>query len=94
MPRPKPIDVPGLPAGKTGDDISHARHSTCKVLPCRWCITYGKTLAEAQLMATDVIGAYVASLRKHRELVPSDEKSFIGSVELGELKGRRVVAYA
>ena len=58
------------------------------------CITYGKTLAEAQLMATDVIGAYVASLRKHREPVPSDEKSFIGSVELGELKGRRVVAYA
>ena len=58
------------------------------------CITYGKTLAEAQLMATDAIGAYVASLRKHREFVPSDERSFIGSVELGELKGRRVVAYA
>lgn len=46
------------------------------------CITYGKDLKEAKKMAKDAIGGYIASLKKHKEPVPTDEESFIGSVEL------------
>jgi len=31
------------------------------------CVTYGATVEEAKSMATDAIGAYLTSLRKHRE---------------------------
>ncbi|MBI2452704.1 MAG: type II toxin-antitoxin system HicB family antitoxin [Parcubacteria group bacterium] len=58
------------------------------------CITYGRTLHEAQRMAADAIRAYVASLRKHREPIPSDEASFIGTVELAEPAGKRITAHA
>ena len=47
------------------------------------CITYGKDIAEAQKMAKDAIMAYLASLKKHRELIPpSDADSFLGSIDL------------
>ena len=46
------------------------------------CVTYGKSLLEAREMAIDAIRAYVASLKKHRELIPSDEKSFVGLVSV------------
>ena len=58
------------------------------------CITYGRTLAQAQRMATDAIRAYVASLRKHREPIPSDETNFIGTVELADSTGKRITAHA
>ena len=29
------------------------------------CVTYGKTLVEAQAMATDAISCYLASVKKH-----------------------------
>lgn len=58
------------------------------------CITYGKTLSEAQRMATDAIRAYLASLRRHRESVPSDETNFIGTVELERSAEKRLPAYA
>lgn len=58
------------------------------------CITYGRTLTEAQRMATDAIRAYLASLRKHREPIPSDEMNFIGTVELTEPRKQRATAYA
>lgn len=45
------------------------------------CVTYGKTLNEARRMAMDAIGAYVASLRKHREPVPHDAESFVAVVD-------------
>jgi len=35
------------------------------------CVTYGRTLAEAKMMAKDAISGYVASLRKHNEPIPS-----------------------
>lgn len=47
------------------------------------CITYGKDLKEAKLMALDAIRAYVASLAKEKEPIPSDNNSFISSIELG-----------
>lgn len=47
------------------------------------CITYGKDLKEAKLMARDAIEAYVASLIKEKEPIPSDENSFISSIDLG-----------
>jgi predicted RNase H-like HicB family nuclease len=50
------------------------------------CVTYGRTLVEAQKMARDAIRAYVASLRKHGEKIPSDTDTFISSVELKHAK--------
>ncbi|PKL72780.1 antitoxin HicB [Candidatus Kuenenbacteria bacterium HGW-Kuenenbacteria-1] len=46
------------------------------------CITYGKDLKEAKIMAIDAIKGYVASLKKHKELIPSDEETFMTTVEL------------
>ena len=46
------------------------------------CITYGKDLREAKKMAKDAIRAYIISLKKHKEPIPTDEENFIGSVEL------------
>lgn len=44
------------------------------------CVTYGRNLDEARTMALDAIRGYIASLLKHKEPIPSDEKSFISSV--------------
>ncbi|MBU0731905.1 type II toxin-antitoxin system HicB family antitoxin [Patescibacteria group bacterium] len=46
------------------------------------CITYGKNLEEAKKMAKEAISVYIASLKKHRESVPTDEVSFITSVTI------------
>ena len=43
------------------------------------CVTYGKTLEEAKEMAKDAIRGYIASLKKHREPVPSDDSVFYAS---------------
>jgi len=34
------------------------------------CVTYGRTLNEAQEMAKDAIAGYIASLRKHGDPLP------------------------
>lgn len=47
------------------------------------CVTYGRTLEEAQAMAADAISGYLASLRKHGEAIPSDDCAFIGRVRAG-----------
>lgn len=44
------------------------------------CVTYGQTLEEAQIMAKDAIKAYVGSLKKHRETIPTDTDTFIASI--------------
>ncbi len=36
------------------------------------CVSYGKTILEAKVMARDAIGAYLESLQKHREPIPTD----------------------
>jgi len=46
------------------------------------CVTYGKDLRESKKMARDAIKAYLSSLRKHREPIPTDAESFIGSIDL------------
>ena len=46
------------------------------------CVTYGRDLKEAKRMAIDAIKGYIASLKKHKETVPSDEESFLASVEV------------
>ncbi|MBI2003374.1 MAG: type II toxin-antitoxin system HicB family antitoxin [Parcubacteria group bacterium] len=46
------------------------------------CITFGKTLKEAKVMAADAIKAYVASLTKDNEPIPTDKDSFIATVEI------------
>lgn len=46
------------------------------------CITYGRNLKEARQMAADAIKGYLLSLKKHKQSIPSDEETFIGSVRL------------
>lgn len=46
------------------------------------CVTYGKNLEEAKKMASDAIEAYIASLKKHGEPIPSDEAVYITTVTL------------
>ena len=46
------------------------------------CVTYGKNLNESRKMVLDAISGYIASLRKHKESIPSDEESFISLVDL------------
>ena len=46
------------------------------------CITYGRNLKEARKMAADAIHGYILSLKKHKESIPSDDETFIGSVRL------------
>ena len=53
------------------------------------CVTYGENLKEAKKMAIDAIKGYVASLRKHKETVPTDEENFFTSVEI-----KKVPVYA
>lgn len=45
------------------------------------CISYGKTLEKAREMVLDAIEGYVQSLRKHKEPIPNDDKSFIASLD-------------
>ncbi len=56
------------------------------------CVTYGRNLKETRKMAIDVIDVirrYIASLKKHKEPIPTDEESFFGSVEI-----KRIPVYA
>lgn len=46
------------------------------------CVTYGKNLKQAEKMAKDAIELYLESLKAHKEDIPSENKSFIGSVDL------------
>lgn len=56
------------------------------------CVTYGRNLTEAKKMAHDAIKGYLASLRKHKETIPSDNESFIASIDLQ--KSPRVRAFS
>lgn len=53
------------------------------------CVTYGKDLREAKKMVIDAIEGYIASLKKHKESIPTDEESFFTSVEI-----KRIPIYA
>lgn len=56
------------------------------------CITYGKDLKEAKVMIHDAISAYIATLIEDKELIPSDNDSFISSIPLSLKK--KVPVYA
>lgn len=58
------------------------------------CVTYGKNLREARMMAQDAISAYLASLQKHGEPIPSDNESVIASVELPQKQRKGSLTYA
>lgn len=45
------------------------------------CVTYGRTLKEARAMARDAAVGYVASLRKHNEPIPSDDKTLVAVLD-------------
>lgn len=46
------------------------------------CVTYGRTLDEAKRMAKDAISGYLASLKKHKEPIPTDEETLVTSLDL------------
>lgn len=46
------------------------------------CITYGRDLKKAKTMVVDAIKGYLASLKKHKEPIPTDEESFFASVDI------------
>jgi antitoxin HicB len=46
------------------------------------CVTYGRTLEEAREMAKDAISGYVASLRKHKDPIPTDDNTLVASLDL------------
>ena len=56
------------------------------------CVTFGKTIEEAEVMAKDAIEVYIASLEKHREQVPKDQEVFITTVTLTIPSGKKTYA--
>ena len=46
------------------------------------CVTYGRTLDDARQMAKDAVIGYIASLKKHKEPIPSDEETLVTSLDL------------
>jgi antitoxin HicB len=46
------------------------------------CVTYGRTLEEARVMAKDAISGYIASLRKHGDPIPTDDNTLLASLDL------------
>jgi predicted RNase H-like HicB family nuclease len=45
-------------------------------------VTYGRTVDEAREMARDAISGYLASLRKHKEPIPTDDHTLVASLDL------------
>ena len=46
------------------------------------CITYGRNLKEAKKMVIDAIEGYIASLKKHKEPIPTSEGELFTYVEV------------
>lgn len=46
------------------------------------CITYGRTIKEAQRMAEEAIELYVDTLRDQREEIPTEKGSLLSSVTI------------
>lgn len=56
------------------------------------CVSYGKNLDEAKQMVFDAIQGYIASLKKHNEPIPSDDNSFISSIQIPNVSHSKVYA--
>lgn len=52
------------------------------------CVTYGKTLEQARKYALEAIEVYLESLKKHQELILSDDASFISTVSLKKIPNK------
>ena len=50
------------------------------------CISYGKTLSEAKKMIVDAIEGYIASMKKHNEIIETDYGNFISVIDLANRK--------
>lgn len=46
------------------------------------CVTHGRNLDEARKMAKDAISGYIASLKKHKEPIPTDDETLVTSLDL------------
>ena len=46
------------------------------------CVSYGRTLKEAKIMANDAIFGYMESLKKHNETIPTDAETFFATLDL------------
>ena len=57
------------------------------------CVTCGKNLQEAKKMAEDAIKCYIKSLVKHKEPVPTDEKSFVSHINFELPKLNQQIQY-
>ena len=54
------------------------------------CVSYGETLEEAKEMIQDAIKAYISSLKKHGEPIPSDSNNFFTPIDISlDLKNFR-----
>lgn len=58
------------------------------------CITYGKDIDEAKEMAADAIGAYLKSLKKHNEPIPTDRETLVTSIQVRKPAKGRTPVYA
>ena len=45
-------------------------------------VSFGRTLDEAREMAKDAISGYIASLRKHKDPIPTDDNTLVASLDL------------
>jgi antitoxin HicB len=57
------------------------------------CVTYGKTLKKAQEMVEEAVEAYLESMEKHGEKIPSDGPIFVSAIRIRK-SGKRLKAYA
>jgi len=48
------------------------------------CVTYGKTIKEAKLMAKEAIELYIESLKDHNEEIPVEKEPLLGIIGLGK----------
>jgi len=53
---------------------------TASVPALSGCISYGKSLEEAQVMIKDAIMGYLESVEKHGQAIPIESESFVGAV--------------
>lgn len=58
------------------------------------CVSFGRNLNEAKTMIIDAIQGYIASLKKHNEQIPSDNNSFLSSVQIKSDRSKIYSAYA
>jgi antitoxin HicB len=64
---------------------------TVKVPALQGCISYGETLEEAKKMAEKAIRAYIFSLQKHKEIIPTEKNVFIATLSVSIPESKKKV---